>query len=135
MVRSGLVGQIDDPDGPFATGGFVSIPTVRLRRLAAAVAALSTVAAAAFLSPAPAQAADGDGYVRLAHLSPDTPAVDVYLKAPAGDAKPQVFPGVGYGVMSPYLRLPAGPYQVAMRPAGAAPSTKPVLTTEVNVAS
>jgi hypothetical protein len=36
-------------------------------------------------------------------------------------------------VMSPYLRLPVGTYSVAMRPAGADPSTDPVLTTEVNV--
>ena len=32
-------------------------------------------------APASAQAAGGSGYVRLAHLSPDTPAVDVYLKS------------------------------------------------------
>jgi hypothetical protein len=91
------------------------------------------VFAAITVSASPAAAAAGDGYVRLAHLSPDTPAVDVYLKSQSGKTKPQTFPGVAYGVMSPYLRLPVGTYSVAMRQAGAAPSTDPVLTTQVNV--
>jgi hypothetical protein len=96
---------------------------------AAALAAFAAIVLAA----TPAGAADGDGYVRLAHLSPDTPAVDVYLKDQSGKVKAQTFPGVAYGVMSPYLRLPAGTYSVAMRPAGADPSTDPVLTTQVGV--
>ena len=103
----------------------------RPRRLGSALAALAAVAAVA-LSASPAAAA-GAGYVRLAHLSPDTPAVDVYLKADSGDAKEQTFPGVAYGAMSQYLRLPAGTYSVAMRTAGADPSSKPVLTTQVTV--
>ncbi|NYF54312.1 DUF4397 domain-containing protein [Micromonospora purpureochromogenes] len=70
--------------------------------------------------------------MRLAHLSPDTPAVDVYLSAP-GAAEPRVFPAVGYGVVSAYLPLPAGRYAVAMREAGAPASQPPVLTTEVAV--
>jgi hypothetical protein len=111
------------------------VPTrvVMIRRLAAAAAALIAVAATALLA-APAQAADGDGYVRLAHLSPDTPAVDVYLKPKTG-GKLERFPGVAYGAMSPYLRLPVGTYSVAMRPAGADPKSDPVLTLEVNVES
>lgn len=87
---------------------------------------LTTVAAA------PAVAA-GVGYVRLAHLSPDTPAVDVYLAEAAGSAEPRVFPAVGYGVVSGYLALPVGRYAVAMRQAGAPASAQPVLTTEVAV--
>jgi Domain of unknown function (DUF4397) len=109
----------------------VSIRAAQLRRLGAAAALAAFAATILFASPA--GAADGDGYVRLAHLSPDTPAVDVYLKAQSGTTKQQIFPGVAYGVMSPYLRLPVGTYSVAMRPAGADPSTDPVLTTEVNV--
>jgi hypothetical protein len=111
----------------------VSIRVPSLRRIGAALTVLAAVAATAFMA-APARAAD-DGYVRLAHLSPDTPDVDVYLKAQSGDGKTQKFPGVGYGVMSPYLRLPVGTYSVAMRPAGAAESTDPVLTTQVDVAA
>lgn len=112
----------------------MSIRTTPLRRLGAAITVIAAVAAAALFS-APAQAASGDGYVRLAHLSPDTPDVDVYLKADSGDGSTQKFPGVGYGVMSPYLTLPTGTYSVAMRTAGAPESSKPVLTTQVDVAS
>ncbi|NUR49887.1 MAG: DUF4397 domain-containing protein [Hamadaea sp.] len=83
---------------------------------------------------APAYAA-GHGYVRLAHLSPDTPAVDVYLSSQTGALAEQVFPGVGYGVMSDYLALPVGGYTVAMRPSGAPKSQPPVLTTQVSVAA
>lgn len=76
----------------------------------------------------------GGGYVRLAHLSPDTPAVDVYLSSVTGAVQEQVFPAVGYGVVSDYQRLPTGTYGVAMRLAGADRSSPPVLTTEVAVA-
>ena len=98
-------------------------------QLGAAVAALTIVA----LGATPAHAAAGDGYVRLAHLSPDTPAVDVYLKSENGAVDPQTFRAVAYGDMSQYLRLPTGAYQVAMRKAGAPASDKPVITTEVAV--
>jgi len=109
----------------------VSIRVAHLRRLGGAAAALA-VLATIVLTASPATAA-GDGYVRLAHLSPDTPAVDVYLKSESGAVKDQTFPGVAYGAMSEYLRLPVGTYSVAMRKAGADPSTKPVLTTQVTV--
>jgi hypothetical protein len=103
-------------------------PARRLGSAAAALAALATV----IVSAGPARAAS-DGYVRLAHLSPDTPAVDVYLKSDSGAVKDQKFDGVAYGAMSDYLRLPADTYSVAMRKSGAAASTPPVLTTQVTV--
>lgn len=105
------------------------LPVRTLRRLAACVAALAIV----LLGAPPAHAAAGSGYVRLAHLSPDTPAVDVYLRPVSGAAQPQTFRAVAYGDMSRYLRLPAGAYQVAMRKAGAPASEQPVITTEVAV--
>jgi hypothetical protein len=108
---------------------FIRVP--HLRRLGAAAGAIAALAAVT-LSASPAAAA-GDGYVRLAHLSPDTPAVDVYLKSDSGAVKAQTFPGVAYGALSEYLRLPTGTYSVAMRKSGAAPTTKPVLTTQVTV--
>ena len=107
------------------------IRTAHVRRLGSAAAVLAAVAVTTLFA-APARAA-GDGYVRLAHLSPDTPAVDVYLRSTTNAIKPQTFKGVGYGAMSAYLRLPTGTYQVAMRKAGAPASTKPVLTTQVGV--
>jgi hypothetical protein len=87
------------------------------------------------VDPTAATAAGPVGYVRLAHLSPDTPDVDVYLSTVGGAAKPQVFPGVGYGVVSTYLTVPTGTYAVAMRGAGAPASDPPVLTTNVTVAA
>jgi hypothetical protein len=105
--------------------------TPHVRRLSSAAAVLAAVAVSTLFA-APARAA-GDGYVRLAHLSPDTPAVDVYLRSTANAIKPQTFKGVAYGAMSDYLRLPTGTYQVAMRKAGAPAGTKPVLTTQVGV--
>jgi hypothetical protein len=106
------------------------------RRLLAAVGLL--LLGGALAAPAPPAAAaerrETVGYVRLAHLSPDTPAVDVYL-SPPGSAAPRVFPGVGYGVVSAYLPLPPGRYAVAMRGAGAPADQPPVLTTEVAVAA
>src|SRR5262245_28782637 len=92
------------------------------RALTVAVAALAGLGMSLMASSPAAGAATGSsvGYVRLAHLSPDTPAVDVYL-AKIGDSSfaPQVFPHVGYGVMSSYLPLPTGTYAVSMRQQGA----------------
>jgi hypothetical protein len=106
------------------------------RRIAAGCAALGLgLGLGAAVVAAPASGAAPVGYVRLAHLSPDTPAVDVYLGAASDSAEPQVFKAVGYGVLSPYLPLPVGPYAVAMRRAGAPATDPPVLTTSVSVAA
>jgi hypothetical protein len=101
-----------------------------LRALATTAAVTLAVVTTAAV---PAQAA-AVGYVRLAHLSPDTPAVDVYLAAVDGSS-PKKFPAVAYGVVSQYLPLSEGTYAVAMRGAGAAESTPPVLSTQVTVAA
>ena len=65
------------------------------------------------------RAQEGDSYLRLAHLSPDTPKVDVYVASVADPARSFVVPGVGYGAVSPYQPLPAGSYVISMRGAGA----------------
>lgn len=116
---------------------FRSTPPRRVPGAATRLAGLAIAISALVLVPAalPAAAADGSvGYVRLAHLSPDTPKVDVYL-AKVGDPsfQEQVFEHVGYGTMSKYLALPAGAYAVAMRREGDPASTPPVLTTQVTV--
>lgn len=106
--------------------------TTTRRALRAAAAVLVT----GLFTALPAHAAPAaTGHLRLAHLSPDTPKVDVYLTAVAGSPAPRTFPAVGYGVVSPYLALPTGQYTVAMRKAGAAPATPPVLSTAVTVES
>ena len=74
------------------------------------------------------------GWVRLAHLSPNTPAVDVYLYSFGDPSAELVLHHVGYGVVSPYESLAAGQYTVAMRAAGAAATTKPVLSASLTVA-
>jgi hypothetical protein len=100
-----------------------------LRWCAALVAVTVSVLGATGL---PAYAAAGVGYVRLAHLSPDTPDVDVYLST-VGGGTPKVFHGVGYGTVSSYLPVPPGTYAVAMRLSGAPATDPPVLTTDVTV--
>jgi hypothetical protein len=80
-----------------------------------------------------ATASAGTGWVRLAHLSPNTPAVDVYLYSFGDPAAELVLHHVGYGVVSPYEVLAAGEYTVAMRAAGAAATTKPVLSASLTV--
>lgn len=107
-------------------------PLRALRTATALTGALLLGTGACLVAAAPAGAASV-GYVRLAHLSPDTPEVDVYLDDLSGPAETQVFKAVGYGVMSAYLPLPSGRYAVSMRQKGAAASTPPVLTTDVTV--
>jgi Domain of unknown function (DUF4397) len=81
----------------------------------------------------PAQAATV-GYVRLAHLSPDSPEVDVYLeKVGSSTFDTKVFGGVGYGVVSAYQIVPTGSYLVSMRPKGAPSTTPTTLTASVSV--
>jgi hypothetical protein len=92
-----------------------------------------TMALLALVAPMASAQSAGQAYVRLAHLSPNTPAVDVYLYS-FGDATAQlVLHHVSYGTVSPFEQLAAGEYTVAMRLAGASPSTKPVLSTTLDV--
>jgi hypothetical protein len=86
-------------------------------------------AATAFAS----SATMGTGWIRLAHLSPNTPAVDVYLYS-AGNSNAQiVLHHVAYGTVSPYESVAAGDYSVAMRATGASPASAPVLSTSVTI--
>ncbi|HEY3198943.1 MAG TPA: DUF4397 domain-containing protein [Actinomycetes bacterium] len=85
------------------------------------------------LAAAPATAAASTGWVRLAHLSPDTPSVDVYLY-PFGNPQADItLKHVGYGAVSPYQSVAAGRYTVAMRGAGADPASPPVISTNLQV--
>jgi Domain of unknown function (DUF4397) len=93
-----------------------------------------------FLAAAPSvasasTASQGTGWIRLAHLSPNTPAVDVYLYSFGDPSAHIVLKHVGYGAVSPYEPVTGGSYSVAMRPAGASPSSSPVLSASVRVAS
>ena len=100
----------------------------------------AAVPAASAASVAGAQAASRHvpharsfGWLRLAHLSPNTPAVDVYLYSVGNSRAMIVLKHVTYGTVSPYQNVKSGDYTVAMRAAGAPASGKPVLSTSVDV--
>lgn len=101
---------------------------IKFRSLLGALAA----SAGLLLSmPAIAGAQQPDAYLRLAHLSPDTPNVDVYVDSAADPARSIVVPGVGYGAVSPYQTLPAGSYVISMRGAGAPADSPAVISTSI----
>jgi uncharacterized protein DUF4397 len=91
------------------------------------LAVLAAVLLIPLLIPLSAQAASG-AFLRLAHLSPDTPAVDVTVTAFGRPDWSIVLKGVGYGDVSSYQRVEPGTYTVAMRPAGADPASPPVIS-------
>ena len=80
-------------------------------------------------------ATTGAGWIRLAHLSPNTPAVDVYLYSFGNSNAMIVLHHVAYGTVSPYESVQAGDYSVAMRAAGASASSQPVLSTSVAISA
>ena len=110
---------------------------LRAARAAGALALIASAGGAVLVSgmaPAEASTTTSFGWLRLAHLSPNTPAVDVYLYSVGKPTALVVLRHVAYGDESPYERVAAGDYTVAMRSAGAAPGSKPVLSTLVDVA-
>lgn len=110
--------------------------SARIARLAAAACVaigLAGLAAPAVSAATAAPAAKGFGWLRLAHLSPNTPAVDVYLYAFDNPTAKIVLDHVAYGTVSPYEHVATGEYTVAMRAAGASASSKPVLSTTVDI--
>jgi hypothetical protein len=96
--------------------------------------AASAVTAAAAITGS-VTAASGTAWIRLAHLSPNTPAVDVYLYSFGNPDARTVLRHVGYGDVSGYLAVPGGEYSVAMRAAGAAATSQPVLSSSTRVSS
>src|ERR1035438_7947833 len=123
-------GPLQDPEMKTM---LISGRATRLVRLVAAVGlalgglALAPPAASASMAPAKA------GWLRLAHLSPNTPAVDVYLYSYGDPSAMTVLKSVGYGDVSPYLKVATGEYTVAMRGAGAASGSAPVLSSNIQV--
>jgi hypothetical protein len=106
----------------------------RLAALAALLVGTAAIAPAASASSG-AAAASSDGWVRIAHLSPKAPAMDMYL-FPFGDpAHATVLRDVAYGDVSAYMALSPGQYTVAMRGFGAPASSAPALTTSFMVSA
>ena len=95
---------------------------MRLLRRAARLATITTLLGAtaalvAVTSPAAsaAPAAGPDGWVRIAHLSPQAPAMDMYMYPFGISGRPLVLKDVSYGAVSAYMALSPGQYTVAMR--------------------
>src|SRR5277367_7063622 len=105
--------------------------TRRITMLLASSALLLGIPAAAAAHAS--SATTGTGWIRLAHLSPNTPPVDVYLYSFGNSDAQIVLHHVAYGTVSPYEAVSAGDYSVAMRATGASPSSQPVLSTSVTI--
>src|ERR1700691_5275088 len=106
--------------------------TTLLGGAAVLVAAASPAASAASKASA-VPAVSQDGWVRIAHLSPKAPAMDIYLY-PCGDpGDPVVLRDVSYGNVSAYMAVGPGQYTVAMRGFGAPASSTPALTSSFMV--
>jgi hypothetical protein len=91
------------------------------------VLALVAVLAVVVMVPSTSVSADAsrslaDALVRVAHFSPDTAGVDVWV-----DGK-RVLQNVGYDTVSDYVPLPAGEHQFALRPFGTPSTSKPILS-------
>jgi hypothetical protein len=126
---------------PIVGPATASHPPLSFRRsvlragLITAATGLLMAAALAVSAATAAAGSGGDGWIQLAHLSPNTPPVDVYLYS-FGDPKAMiVLHHVAYGTVSPFEKVASGEYTVAMRGAGAKPGSPPVLSTNVTIAS
>jgi hypothetical protein len=78
-----------------------------------------------------ASAATGTGWVRFGNLSAGGPAVDVYLTS--GSSVTTVQRDLVYPTVLSYESVAAGTYSVAMRTAGSAASSTPLLSGSVSV--
>lgn len=94
---------------------------------APSVAALFGAVLAALVLSIPAFAQDGKAMVRVAHLSPDVPNVDVYVN----DEPVGALSGVSFGTVSPYFSLPAGTQNVKIHAADDA--SKPLIEADLDL--
>ena len=79
-----------------------------LLMLAAGLLMAAAPAASAATGTATTHRAGHTGWIRLAHLSPNTPPVDVYLYSFGGSKAMIVLHHVGYGAVSPYEKVASG---------------------------
>ena len=100
-----------------------------MKRVLALTAALTMLV----LVPATPLSADvshplADALVRVAHFSPDTAGVDVWVDGS------RVLQNVGYDTVSDYVPLASGEHQFALRPFGASSTSKPILSASAALA-
>jgi hypothetical protein len=77
--------------------------------------------------PATAATQDTRALVRVVHLSPDAPKVDLYVDGT------RTLAAVPFKTASRYRSLPAGAHTLAVRPAGSAPTSTPVASVRASV--
>jgi hypothetical protein len=100
--------------------------------LSAAALSLGTAAGTAATASASSMSS-ATGWVRCAHLSPNTRPVDIYLYSFGNPKAMDVLRHVPYGEVGMYMKMPTGQYTAAIRPAGAPASTVPVLSATLTV--
>ena len=97
------------------------------------VAGFLVLAGAIAVGASVGQPAPGDdARLRVAHLSPDTPALDLWLRAFDGSQE-QLVDGAGYGDVSGYDDLEPGLYTVSLREVGAGPDEAPVVDAAIEL--
>ena len=105
----------------------------RLAVMTTLLGSLAALAMAAAPSASAASASGPEGWIRIAHLSPQAPPMDMYVY-PFGDpGRPTVLKDVKYGAVSRYVAVTPGQYTVAMRGYGAPATSNPALTTSFMV--
>lgn len=75
----------------------------------------------------------GQGWARVAHLSPDTTTVDVALTAASGGRTVFEVDDVAYGDVSDYWRLPVGSFLIEMTPSNGANDAAPAISELITV--
>ena len=86
----------------------------------------------AITSAAASATASQTGWVRVAHLSPDTAGVDIQLTALSGGKVVESLTDVVYGQVSNYMALPQGTYVVSMASTGQSMAA-PVIQTSITI--
>jgi hypothetical protein len=97
-------------------------PTPRRAASLAALVALLVALPGALLSGASAASTDTTGWIRVGHLSPDTPKAEVRLTPFAG-GETQTLTEAEFGDLSSYERVPVGLYTVSLVEADAPDAT------------
>jgi Domain of unknown function (DUF4397) len=110
-------------------------PLARLAMITTLLGSTAVLVAAASPAASAAPAAGPDGWIRIAHLSPQAPAMDMYLYPFGNPGQAIVLKDVSYGAVSAYMAVLPGQYTVAMRGFGAPATSKPALTTSFMVAA
>lgn len=114
-------------DSAVVTLGAVSLQSGTLYTFVALGTLEDTVPAAGLVLATPVNGSANAVRVRVAHGSPDAPAVDVY----ADDVL--IAPALALGEMTGHMPLPAGDYTLALRPAGTPVADTAVVTADVTL--